>query len=204
MAENPDVNTLKRRGRRRLVGAIALVLTAVIVLPMVFDQEPKPSAPPVSVRIPGEEESRFAPKTTPKPPALAVTPGKPQEAPKAAAPRSEPPRSPDPVAKQPAKPVANAEVKATDAERARAEAALANAEFVIQVAALAEIEKVKELTEKLAQAKLPYYTESVAIAAGRVTRIRVGPFASRDAAERALEKLKDLGLKPGKITSRSG
>lgn len=66
------------------------------------------------------------------------------------------------------------------------------------------MEKVKELTDKLAQAKLPYYTESVAIATGRVTRIRVGPFASRDAAEKALEKLRDLGLKPGKITSRSG
>ena len=32
MADNEDVNTLKRRGRRRLVGAIALVLAAVIVL----------------------------------------------------------------------------------------------------------------------------------------------------------------------------
>jgi DedD protein len=39
MAEDQDVNTLKRRGRRRLVGAIALVLAAVIVLPMVFDSE---------------------------------------------------------------------------------------------------------------------------------------------------------------------
>jgi len=46
MAENEDVNTLKRRGRRRLVGAIALVLAAVIVLPMVFDSEPRGSAPP--------------------------------------------------------------------------------------------------------------------------------------------------------------
>ncbi|MGH9576907.1 MAG: hypothetical protein ACRD3R_05670, partial [Terriglobales bacterium] len=62
MADSEDVNTLKRRGRRRLVGAIALVLAAVIVLPMVFDSEPKGSAPPVSVRIPGEEEAGFTPK----------------------------------------------------------------------------------------------------------------------------------------------
>lgn len=200
MAESADVNTLKRRGRRRLVGAIALVLAAIIVLPMVFDQEPKPTTPPVSVRIPGEEESRFAPRLTPRSPALAVTPAKPQEAPKPASPKGETPRAAEPAAK----PVPKPEAKAMDAERARAEAALANADFVIQVAALAEIEKVKELTEKLAEAKLPYYTESVAIASGRVTRIRVGPFASRDAAEKALEKLKDLGLKPGKISSRSG
>ena len=39
-----DVETLKRRGRRRLVGAVALVLAAVIVLPMVFDPEPRGTA----------------------------------------------------------------------------------------------------------------------------------------------------------------
>jgi cell division septation protein DedD len=44
MAESEDVNALKRRGRRRLVGAIALVLAAVIVLPMVFDSDPRGTA----------------------------------------------------------------------------------------------------------------------------------------------------------------
>ena len=66
MAEAQDVDTLKRRGRRRLVGAVALVLLAVIFLPMVFDPEPRRPAPPVSVRIPGEDESAFAPKLAPK------------------------------------------------------------------------------------------------------------------------------------------
>ena len=66
MAESEDVNTLKRRGRRRLVGAIALVLAAVIVLPMVFDPEPRGSVPPVNVRIPGEDDSAFVPKVTAK------------------------------------------------------------------------------------------------------------------------------------------
>ena len=70
MAERQqDVDTLKRRGRRRLVGAVALVLLAVIVLPMVFDPEPRRSAPPVSVRIPGEDDSAFKPKAPLRPPA---------------------------------------------------------------------------------------------------------------------------------------
>ena len=34
---------LKRRGRRRLIGAITLGAVALVVLPMVFDSEPKPS-----------------------------------------------------------------------------------------------------------------------------------------------------------------
>ena len=41
LKQQQDVETLKRRGRRRLVGAVALVLLAVIVLPMVFDPEPR-------------------------------------------------------------------------------------------------------------------------------------------------------------------
>src|SRR5687767_9672553 len=65
--QQQDVETLKRRGRRRLVGAVALVLLAVIVLPWVFDPEPRPSAPPVSVRIPGENEAPFKPKPAPAP-----------------------------------------------------------------------------------------------------------------------------------------
>ena len=68
MAEAQDVETLKRRGRRRLVGAVALVLAAVIVLPMVFDPEPKRADVAVNVRIPGENETKFAPKVEPKAP----------------------------------------------------------------------------------------------------------------------------------------
>jgi DedD protein len=46
---------LKKRARRRLVGAIALVLFAVIVLPMVMDHEPRPSGPEIQVRIPSQD-----------------------------------------------------------------------------------------------------------------------------------------------------
>ena len=51
MAESQDVNLLRRRGRRRLVGAIALVLLAAIILPMVFDPEPVPGTPPVNRKM---------------------------------------------------------------------------------------------------------------------------------------------------------
>ena len=57
--EQQDVETLKRKGRRRLVGAVALVLAAVIVLPMVFDPEPRGTGSTLSVRIPAEDETPF-------------------------------------------------------------------------------------------------------------------------------------------------
>lgn len=201
MAENQDVNTLKRRGRRRLVGAIALVLVAVIVLPMVFDSEPKGSAPPVSVRIPGEDDSGFTPKVTPKSPALpeqkaaekAVVKAvekAPEAVPEKAAPRIE-----ISVAKGSAKPAAKSVV-----EQKPAEVAIAVEQFMVPAGAYVDPSGV---VEKLKEAKIPHYTEPIATKQGTVTRVRAGPFASRDAAEKALQQLKGLGLKPGNVATRS-
>jgi len=201
MAEKPqDVDALKRRGRRRLVGAVALVLLAVIVLPMVFDSEPRTSAPPVSVRIPGEDDTPFAPKMPAKAPEKkeAAKPLEKKEAAKlpekkavAKPPEKEIPKIVD------KKPVA---IAPPAAERARAEAALAGQQFFVPVGAYANPQSV---LARLAEAKLPYYTEELAIAKGKVTRVRAGPFASRGAAEKAAEKLKGLGLKPGNVAAKS-
>jgi DedD protein len=139
--EKQDVETLKRRGRRRLVGAVALVLAAVIVLPMVFDPEPRGTASSVSVRIPGEDDTPFAPKLPPKKKAEAA----PKE------------------------------------------------EFVVQVGAFASPQGA---IAKLESAKVPYYTEAMQ---GNLTRVRAGPFATREAAEKALEQLKSLGFEPGAV-----
>jgi DedD protein len=148
--QQQDVETLKRRGRRRLVGAVALVLLAVIVLPMVFDQEPRSTLPPVNVRIPGENDAPFNPKLSAKP------------------------------ASRPAP------------------AAPAAGDYVIAVGAYSNPDAV---IAKLAGANLPYYTEPLK---GNLTRVRAGPFASREAADQAHDKLRSLGLKPGSVTAKPG
>lgn len=201
MAESQDVDALKRRGRRRLVGAVALVLLAVIVLPMLFDPEPRPSAPPVSVRIPGEEESGFAPKLAPKaaPPARkreAVAPQPPVERKTEEEPKPKP--KPEPKVEPKA---AEAKPPADAAERARAEAALADAQYFVPVGAFADASPV---TARLAAAKVPYFTQAVATAKGTVTRVRAGPFPSKGVAEQALQKLKGLGFKPGNVAAKTG
>jgi len=212
MAENQDVNMLKRRGRRRLVGAIALVLAAIIVLPMVFDSEPKGSAPPVSVRIPGEDDTGFTPKITPKSPPLPEQ--KVPEKPVAKAVEKEPEK---PVEAPPAKiekPAPKVEIAVTkgsdkpaakaDEEKKRAEAALAGTpvgeQFVVPAGAYVDPSGV---IEKLKEAKIPHYTEPIATKSGTVTRVRAGPFASRDAAEKVQQQLKGLGLKPGNVATKS-
>jgi DedD protein len=177
MAEAQDVDSLKRRGRRRLVGALALVLLAVIVLPMVFDPEPRRSSRPVSVRIPGEDDTPFTPK-------MAKAPEKKPEQKK-------------PLAEE-KKPLAEENKPPAEAPKP---AAPAEAAFVIPVGAFANPDPV---LAKLKQAKLPYFTESIAAGKATVTRVRAGPFASKDAADKAIEKLKDLGFKPGNPTAKSG
>ena len=221
MAESEDVNLLKRRGRRRLVGAIALVLAAVILLPMVFDAEPRGSAPPVNVRIPGEDDTAFVPKVTAKKAAdrakaaeeaaakaaekaLAKAEEKSAEAPVekvAEAPSAEtaekaPPKIEIVVKKAAEKPAPQPAV----AERAKAEAALAGEQFIVPVGAYADPSSV---IEKLKAAKIAYYTEPIAIKSGKITRVRAGPFAGRDAADKAMQQLKDLGLKPGNVAAKS-
>ncbi len=45
----------KRRARRRLIGATALVLAAIIGLPMIFDSEPKPFSDDIAIQIPARD-----------------------------------------------------------------------------------------------------------------------------------------------------
>ncbi len=205
-----DVSTLQKRGRRRLVGAIALVLLAVIVLPMVFDPEPRQNAPTVNIRIPNEEGSKFTPKVAPGvaskvapmlPQAAApvATPEPPKAEPKAE-PKPEPKAEPKPVEKKapPApKPAEKAPAPPKAAEKpapAPAPAPSSGEKYVAQVGAFASAEKVKEITDQLTTAKLAHYVETVATSKGPVTRIRLGPYDSKEAAEKARERAKALGL----------
>jgi DedD protein len=175
MAEAQDVETLKRRGRRRLVGAVALVLAAVIVLPMVFDPEPKRADVAVNVRIPGENETQFAPKVAPKAPEKKVVDEKKVEEKKA-----------EPEAKKP-------EAKKPEAKKPEAKKAAPAGEFAVQVGAFANPDGA---IAKLTAARVPYYTEAVK---GNLTRVLAGPFASREDAEKALKQLKGMGLDRGAI-----
>jgi len=189
--EEEDVDTLKRRGRRRLVGAVALVLLAVIVLPMVFDPEPRKTAPPISVRIPAEDETPFTPKVIPKPaPPVEEKKAAPVEEKKPAAEEKKPAVEEKKAAPEP---------KKAETERKRAEAAIAGGggQFVVPVGAFAN---TKDVVAKLAAAKIPYYTEA---APGNLTRVRAGPFATRAEAEKALDTLKRLGFKPGTVSTKS-
>lgn len=54
-ADDPQLPQ-KKRARRRLVGSITLVVAAIIVLPMIFESEPKPVAPNLLIDIPSKDK----------------------------------------------------------------------------------------------------------------------------------------------------
>ena len=194
---------LKKRARRRLVGAIALVTVVAVFLPMVLENEPKPVNQDISVSIPSQNSGTFTSKVVPVAPA--------PETKSSAAPKAEPPAR---IADKPAVSAAPGDAagagKAPDAapkeEKAKAKTAKPAQKdkpetsksgaggFVVQVVALADGDKAKAMQEQIAASGLASYTEVVPTAKGSVTRVRVGPFPSRQAAEKALDQLKGMGL----------
>jgi DedD protein len=187
---------LRRRARRRLIGAIVLVTVVVVALPMVLDTEPRPVSQEVEIRIPPPDAGAFTPKIVPVAPP----------------PESRPAPKPEPVAKPKTVPapetqVSKAPVAAPAAKKPPPEPAAAkppagpDGKFVVQVIALADAQKAKQLQQQISAAGIRAYTEAVQTAQGEVTRVRVGPFATREAAEKAQQQLKGIGF-DGKVVPR--
>jgi len=213
---------LRKRARRRLIGAIALVTAVAVVLPMVLDSEPRPVSQDVNIKIPAPDSGGFTSKVAPAPqlkPAAqletapaAVKPSGTTAAPTepaAAAAKHEavastektpaakpaaPAEPPAPAVKSPAKAVA-AKEPAAKTEK------VPNGHFVVQVAALSDAEKAKQMRQQISAAGIKSYTEVVKTVKGDVTRVRAGPFATREAAEKVQKQLKAIGLE-GKVVPK--
>jgi len=81
-----------------------------------------------------------------------------------------------------------------------ASAAVEGPRFVVQIGAFAEDVKVKEVRLKLEKAGYKTYTNIANTKDGPRTRVRVGPFASKDEAEKMANKIKQLQLQPQVLT----
>jgi DedD protein len=72
------------------------------------------------------------------------------------------------------------------------------ARFVVQVGAYTDPAKIREARAKVEKLGLKTYTQVIDTDAGKRTRVRTGPFESREDADAAVRKLKAAGL-PGNI-----
>ena len=94
MPEDDAQLPLKKRARRRLVGAVALAVLAAVVLPMVMDQAPQTPVADVQIRIPGQEQvPPFRPAVAAKPAEASPAPVAHADKPAPAAPQENRTRS---------------------------------------------------------------------------------------------------------------
>ena len=181
---------LKRKTRRRLIGAIALMLVVVVVLPMVLDNEPKTTGNDIQLSIPDPDNAgTFIPKvaapehpatSTPAADAAAAANGATTPPPAAAKPAV--------IQPQPEKPAA---VK-KQAAVAKPSTDKGGERYVAQTGAYANADTAKQELKKLKQWGFKAYTEKV----GANVRVRVGPYQERSKAEKVGHLLEKHGLHP--------
>jgi len=215
---SPDADLqLKKRARRRLVGAAALALLAVIVLPTVMDREPRPLSQDIQVRIPSQDSTGLVAKVLPgKPVATPMPAPEPKPAERKAEVKAEPattvaaaapavakPATPIPAApaEKPAEKPATPEKKPATSEKAATKVAAdakpasdVSGQWVVQLGAYKEAGNVKLLLSKLKGVGVPAYTEKSDTPQGPRTRVRAGPFATQEAAEKARARIKIIGV----------
>ncbi len=218
-----SIEVMRRRAKHRLLGAALLVLVGVIGFPLLFDRQPRPIAVDIPIEIP--DRAKVKPLTIP-PPVVAPKSEEPSAGASAApvasaavaAPAAAP--TPQPGVSAGVKPIAQVEpavlqkpaaapAKADDGGKAQAlldgkeqatKGDAAEARFVVQVGAFADVTKAREVRQKLEHAGLKTYTQVVETKDGRRIRVRVGPFAGKPEADKAADKIKKLNLPAATLT----
>ena len=143
---------------------------APVAAPVVRAVAPVAASPPPSAVA--KQELKAAPKIEPKP-----------------EPKAEVNVEPKPAAKVEPKPAVKAEPK-PDAAAPGADAG----RFVVQVGAFAEAAAVRDARSRVEKLGLVTYTQVVETTNGKRTRVRVGPFSSREEADKTAARLKAAGL----------
>jgi DedD protein len=213
-----EESNLRRKLRRRLIGASTLILTLVVVLPMVLDSEAKISGQDIELRIPAPDKvGEFLPGVAsvtladaPVSEVMAVSAVEVVSAPAAAmamamssvavssaAVVTEPVASLPIVKKTEARPVEikKAEVKKPEAKVADKPPVVVEksaTSFVAQIGAYSNADTAQQQLTQLKDWHFKAYTEKV----GDKTRVRVGPYASREQAEQVCALLEKHGLHP--------
>jgi len=204
------------RARRRLIGAVALVLLMLTILPMLLDDRSNQKMPAsdVAISIPSQDDGNFSSKIVPVAPApvAPATPEAPAKTEAIQSPVEAPPvvetkpAEPEPVVEKPAKPEpkpeAKPEPKPEPKPPAKVEATTEKSKEAkktgvsVQVGVISEGEKVQQVISKIEGLGLKANTENLNTPTGVKVRIRCGPYPSKEEAEKALETLKSGGFKP--------
>ncbi len=202
---------LRRRARRRLIGAVTLVTVMVVALPMLLDGESRQSGQDIAINIPspgtsGDFASSAAtapvqPKSVPAIPhpqaekAVQAQVSAETQTPQVALPI--PPAKVEEPVKEPA-----SQSKHKGEKPAATTPKQGSVPYVIQLGAFANPANAKERQSRLTALKVKFYTEKVKTSSGDKLRLRAGPYATRQEAERVQAKLKAAGIQDGVVAEK--
>jgi DedD protein len=212
-----DVNdqelTLKKRARRRLVGAIALVLLMVIVLPMILkDRSIKQPVDEVTITLDSQRKPEILPEVSDFDsnvvPSDEADTQQDELRSNGAANQSETPEDDaviDPEAAPRSKadglnteskktPISQAGVKQTEVPKTDAKKSAAGLKFYVQIGVFSDEANVKKLQAKLTELGYKSQTEKIDTAKGKKIRLRTQLLGERNDAAIALQNIKDAGL----------
>lgn len=198
----------RKRARRRLIGAVALVLLMVTLLPMVLDdQAPEAPEQEIAISIPSQDGADFSSKVTPAPaipasgpapapvemssPVVTAPPAPTPPATTGAAAQAMPGKSPAAKTPAPPPPAANAPVKPLPLSAAKSAPAAAATPDTVLPKAEAE-------------------AEDTATSAKSGFSVQIGVFSDAAKVKRLQSRLKDQGIATyteklgNKIRMRSG
>jgi DedD protein len=212
-----SVDAMRRRARHRLIGASVLVVLGVVGFPVLFDTQPRPVSVDIAVDIPDRATAKpLVDTSTPKP--LSASAGldakeevvpdtkpeskaevKPEAAVAAAAAVAAVVPKATETKPEPAKVEAKAEAK-PEVKPAKPADGKDTGRFVVQAGTFSDDGKLRETRSKLEKAGITTYTQVIESKEGRRVRVRVGPFTSRDEADKVARKIKQLSLQPQVLT----
>jgi DedD protein len=216
-----SVDAMRRRARHRLIGASVLVVLGVIGFPLLFDTQPRPVSVDIAVDIPDRATAKPLVDTSKQKPlsASAGLDAKEEVVPETKA-EVKAESKPEPKAEvKPEVVVAAAAAVAAVVPKAETKPEPAKAEtkvdakpaskpsdskdtgrFVVQAGTFSDEAKLRETRSKLEKAGITTYTQVIEGKDGRRVRVRVGPFTSRDEADKVARKIKQLSLQPQVLT----
>ncbi len=222
------VDAARTRARQRLAGALVLLATGVIGFPLLFETQPRPLAVDTPIEVLRQDGNRVTTPAAAKAPSPSLPPadagievaseaagpatmpasaladsavaavvlgGRAASAP-ASAPAAAPPVKASAPARAESRPAAVDDASATRP----AVDGVAAGRFVVQAGAYSEASRLREARQKVEKLGLKTYTQVIESASGQRTRVRVGPFATREEAQAVAAKVKAAGIQASVVS----
>lgn len=201
---------MRVRARRRILGAIAVAVAMVVLLPMVLDSQPKREVREITLNIPAQDKAQpFNPTLKPVEPASKAPVPPADVKPATGGQPVNDVAKPAPMQSRPLEKPAGDKARPADQGKPAESARLAEAtktpdskpgKFAVQLGVFSNPDNAGQVEARLKENKIRHYTETLKSPPGAI-RVRAGPYPTRAEAESALTQMKLAGISGGVVVS---